>query len=162
VAWDAATFVTTAFRGVARCRPGASTHGCRDWFNGSQLAGDTANRDKCGHYFARYVHFTGGWFPLSRVRPFQRVVRACPILKTPLNRILAKGRAAAGNCRPVEADAFSLLPTASGWRNLADRSAIVRACGYSRVIPPGIDTEVFRPQDKAHCVRSLGIQLMRS
>jgi glycosyltransferase involved in cell wall biosynthesis len=41
--------------------------------------------------------------------------------------------------------------------DLADRSVIVKACGNSRVISPGIDTDVFRQRDKAQCRAELGI-----
>ncbi len=40
---------------------------------------------------------------------------------------------------------------------LAGRSAIAQACGGVRVIPPGIDTRVFKPHDKELCRRELGL-----
>jgi glycosyltransferase involved in cell wall biosynthesis len=77
-------------------------------------------------------------------------------LKTPLNCVLAKDeqrrKLHAYRSRGVQFVANSQWLT-----DLADRSAIVRACGCSRAIPPGIDTDVFRPQEKAQCRAELGI-----
>ena len=40
---------------------------------------------------------------------------------------------------------------------LAGRSAITNACGGVRVIPPGIDTRVFKPHDKELCRKQFGL-----
>jgi glycosyltransferase involved in cell wall biosynthesis len=40
---------------------------------------------------------------------------------------------------------------------IAGRSPIAKACGGVRVIPPGIDTTVFKPQGKALCRKHLGL-----
>jgi glycosyltransferase involved in cell wall biosynthesis len=40
---------------------------------------------------------------------------------------------------------------------LADRSAIAKACGGVRVILPGIDLRVFKPHDKELCRKQLGL-----
>ena len=40
---------------------------------------------------------------------------------------------------------------------IAGRSPIARACGGVRVIPPGIDTTVFKPQDKNLCRKHLDL-----
>jgi len=40
---------------------------------------------------------------------------------------------------------------------IARRSPIVKACGGVRVIRPGIDTTVFKPQDKNLCRKHLGL-----
>jgi glycosyltransferase involved in cell wall biosynthesis len=40
---------------------------------------------------------------------------------------------------------------------IAGRSPIVKACGGVRIIPPGIDTTVFKPQDKGLCRRQLNL-----
>lgn len=40
---------------------------------------------------------------------------------------------------------------------IAGRSPIAKACGGVRVIPPGIDTTVFKPQDKQLCRRLLAL-----
>jgi glycosyltransferase involved in cell wall biosynthesis len=101
-------------------------------------------------------HFTGGCFVYRGCHRFTETCAPCPILKTPLNRILAKGE----QRRKLQAyrDRSVQFVANSQWlADLADRSPIVRSCGRSRVIPPGIDTDVFRPQDKAQCRAELGI-----
>ena len=40
---------------------------------------------------------------------------------------------------------------------LAAQSPIAKACGGVRVIPPGIDTIVFKPQDKQLCRKQLDL-----
>lgn len=40
---------------------------------------------------------------------------------------------------------------------IAGRSSIAKACGRVVVIPPGIDTTVFKPQDKALCRKHLDL-----
>jgi glycosyltransferase involved in cell wall biosynthesis len=42
--------------------------------------------------------------------------------------------------------------------NLAEKSPLVRASGGLRVITPGIDTDIFRPREKAQSRASLGIE----
>ena len=101
-------------------------------------------------------HFTGGCFLYRGCDRFTESCAPCPILKTPLNRVLAKDeqrrKSQAYRSRRVQ-----FVANSQWLADLADRSAIVRACGCSRVIPPGIDTEVFRPQEKAQCRAELGI-----
>jgi glycosyltransferase involved in cell wall biosynthesis len=41
--------------------------------------------------------------------------------------------------------------------DIAGRSPIAKASGGVRVIPPGIDTTVFKPQDKTLCRKQLGL-----
>jgi glycosyltransferase involved in cell wall biosynthesis len=40
---------------------------------------------------------------------------------------------------------------------IAGRSPIAKACGGVRVVPPGVDTAVFKPQDKTLCRKHLGL-----
>src|SRR5207244_2515420 len=40
---------------------------------------------------------------------------------------------------------------------IAGRSPITKACGGVQVIPPGIDTTLFKPQDKTLCRKHLGL-----
>jgi glycosyltransferase involved in cell wall biosynthesis len=40
---------------------------------------------------------------------------------------------------------------------IADRSPTAKACGGVEVIPPGIDTTVFKPHDRAFCRKDLGL-----
>ena len=101
-------------------------------------------------------HFTGGCFLYRGCDRFIETCAPCPILKTPLNRVLAKDeqrrKLQAYRSRHVQ-----FVANSQWLANLADRSAIIRAYGRARVIPPGIDTDVFRPQDKAQYRAELGI-----
>jgi len=101
-------------------------------------------------------HFTGGCFLYRGCDRFTETCAPCPILKTPLNRVLAKDEQRR-KLRAYRSRRVQFVANSQWLADLADRSAIVGACGCSRVIPPGIDTEVFRPQDKAQCRAELGI-----
>jgi glycosyltransferase involved in cell wall biosynthesis len=101
-------------------------------------------------------HFTGGCFLYRGCDRFTETCSPCPILKAPFNRVLAnderRRKLHAYRSRRVQ------FVASSRWLgDLADRSAIVRACGGTRVIPPGIDTDVFRPKDRTQCRAELGI-----
>jgi len=101
-------------------------------------------------------HVTGGCFLYRGCDRFTETCSPCPILKTPLNRILAKDeqrrKLQAYRVRRVQ-----FIANSQWLADLATRSYIVAACGRPRVIPPGIDTNVFRPQDRAQCRSQLGI-----
>ena len=101
-------------------------------------------------------HFTGGCFLYRGCDRFTETCAPCPILKTPLNRILAKDEQRR-KLQAYRSRCVQFVANSQWLANLADRSAIVRACGSSQVIPPGIDTDVFRPQDKAQYRAELGI-----
>ena len=106
-------------------------------------------------------HFTGGCFlyrGCDRYANETHPCTPCPILKAPLNRVLARGEhrrklQAYRSCRAkFVANSFWLA-------ELAGRSPIVKASGGVRVIPPGVDTTVFEPQDKALCRKHLGLPI---
>ena len=101
-------------------------------------------------------HFTGGCFLYRGCDRFTETCAPCPILKTPLNRVLAKDEQRR-KLQAYRSRRVQFVANSQWLADLADRSAIVRACGCSRVIPPGIDTDVFRPQEKAQCRAELGI-----
>ncbi len=101
-------------------------------------------------------HFTGGCFLYRGCHRFTGTCVPCPILKTPLNRILAKDEQRR-KLQAYRSRRVQFVANSQWLADLADCSAIVRACGCSQVIPPGIDTEVFRPQEKAQCRAELGI-----
>src|SRR5260370_21091072 len=48
-----------------------------------------------------------------------------------------------------------MLANSQWLAEVAARSPIAKACGGVRVIPPGIDTTVFKPQDKNLCRKHL-------
>jgi glycosyltransferase involved in cell wall biosynthesis len=101
-------------------------------------------------------HFTGGCFLYRGCDRFSETCVPCPILKWPLNRFLAKDEQHR-KLRAYATRRVQFIANSQWLGHLADRSAIVRACGCSRVIPPGIDTDVFGPRDKAQCRSELGI-----
>ena len=104
-------------------------------------------------------HITGGcflYFGCDRYTSGTGACNSCPILTWPANRLLAN----AAYARKFRAyrDAGARMVANSYWlAELAGRSRIAQACGGVRVIPPGIDTTVFKPQDKALCRRQLGL-----
>ena len=101
-------------------------------------------------------HLTGGCFLYRGCDRFTETCAPCPILKTPLNRVLAKDEQRR-KLQAYRSRRVQFIANSQWLAELADRSRIVRACGRSRVITPGIDTEVFRPQDKGQCRVELGI-----
>jgi glycosyltransferase involved in cell wall biosynthesis len=104
-------------------------------------------------------HITGGCFlyrGCDRYTSESDPCDSCPILKWPANRLLA--RAAYSRKLRVYRNSGAHMVANSHWlAELADRSAIAKACGGARVIPPGIDTRVFKPRDKELCQKQLGL-----
>jgi glycosyltransferase involved in cell wall biosynthesis len=104
-------------------------------------------------------HFTGGCFLYRGCDRYANEAHACspcPILKTSLKWVLAKDEHrrkldAYRNCRA------QFVANSLWLAELARRSPIVNASGGVRVIPPGIDTTVFKPQDKKLCRKHLGL-----
>src|SRR6476660_4876534 len=98
-------------------------------------------------------HVTGGCFlyrGCDRYANETHSCDACPILRWPANRFLAT----AAHSRKLLAyrNCGARMVATSQWlAEIAARSPIVKACGGVRVISPGIDTMVFRPQDKSLC-----------
>ena len=98
-------------------------------------------------------HVTGGCFlyrGCDRYGNQTHLCQPCPILRWPANRFLAK----AAHSRKLQAypNCGARMVATSQWlAEIAGRSPIVKACGGVRVIAPGIDTTVFKPQDKALC-----------
>ena len=104
-------------------------------------------------------HVTGGCFlyrGCNRYATERHACDPCPILRWPANRFLA----AAAFSRKLRAyqDRRARFVANSRWlAGLAQQSPIVRASGAVRVIPPGVDTAVFKPQDKNVCRKNLGL-----
>jgi glycosyltransferase involved in cell wall biosynthesis len=101
-------------------------------------------------------HVTGGCFLYRGCDRYRENCTPCPILKSPFNLLLARDEhrrklQAYRNCRAqFVANSFWLA-------ELAGQSPIVKACGGVEVIPPGIDTTVFKSQDKNVCREDLGL-----
>jgi glycosyltransferase involved in cell wall biosynthesis len=103
-------------------------------------------------------HVTGGCFLYRGCNRFSDTCTPCPILKMPLNRVLARDE----QMRKLLAyrSRGARFVANSHWlAGLAERSPIVMACGGVRTITPGIDTDVFTPQDKIQCRRELGLPI---
>ena len=98
-------------------------------------------------------HVTGGCFlyrGCDRYANQTHTCDPCPILRWPANRFLAK--AAHSRKLRVYRNCGARMVANSHWlAEIAGRSPIVKACGGVRVIHPGIDMAVFRPQDKNLC-----------
>src|SRR5215211_6987646 len=101
-------------------------------------------------------HFTGGCFLYRGCNRFSESCAPCPVLKTPLNRILAKDEQGR-KLQAYQKRRVQFVANSQWLADLADRSPVVGVCGRSRVIPPGIDTDVFKPMDKAQCRAELDI-----
>src|SRR5437870_9463828 len=98
-------------------------------------------------------HGTGGCFLYRGCDRYAKQIQPCdpcPILRWPANRFLAK--AAHSRKLRVYRNCGARMVANSHWlAEIAGRSPIVKACGGVRVIHPGIDMAVFRPQDKNLC-----------
>ncbi len=104
-------------------------------------------------------HITGGCFlyrGCDRYTSENGPCDSCPILRWPANRLLA--RAAYSRKLRAYRNCGARMVANSHWlAELARRSAIAKACGGVRVIPPGIDARVFKPHDKELCRKQLGL-----
>jgi glycosyltransferase involved in cell wall biosynthesis len=104
-------------------------------------------------------HVTGGCFLYRGCDRYANPTHACdscPILRWPSNRFLAK----AAHSRKLRAyrNCGARMVANSQWlAEIAGRSPIAKACGGVRVVPPGIDTAVFRPQDRNLCREHLDL-----
>jgi glycosyltransferase involved in cell wall biosynthesis len=98
-------------------------------------------------------HVTGGCFLYRGCDRYANQTHACdpcPILRWPANRFLAK----VAHARKLHAypNCGTRMVANSHWlAEIAGRSPIIKASCGVRVIPPGIDTTVFRPQDENLC-----------
>ena len=101
-------------------------------------------------------HVSGGCFLYRGCDRYTGSCSPCPILKMPANRFLAADEHARKlrayrNCR-------ARLVANSQWlAEIARHSPMASACSGVRVIPPGIDTTVFRRHDKNLCRKHLGL-----
>jgi len=104
-------------------------------------------------------HFTGGchlYRGCDRYANETRPCDPCPILRWPANRFLAK----AAHLRKLRAyrNCGARMVANSHWlAEIVGRSPIVKASGGVQVIPPGIDTTVFKLQDRNLCRKRLDL-----
>ena len=132
-------------------------HTLADWFDVPRWLETVPRRIRVVISVHDMWHITGGCFLYRGCNRFNDTCTFCPILKPPLNRVLAKDehrrKLQAYQSRQVQ------FVASSQWlANVAERSPLVKAAGGMRLIRPGIDTDVFTPRDKAECRASLGIQ----
>ena len=102
-------------------------------------------------------YISGGCFLYRGCDRYSDTCAPCPILKPPLNRILAKDEHRR-KLQAYQSRQVHFVANSQWLANLAERSLLVRASGSLRVITPGIDTDTFKPQKKAQCRASLGIR----
>jgi glycosyltransferase involved in cell wall biosynthesis len=134
-------------------------HTVADWFNVPRWLEALPARIGVVISLHDMWHVTGGCF---LYRGCDRYANAalpcdpCPILRWPANRLLAKP----AYTRKLRAyrNCGAIMVASSHWlAEIAARSPIAEACGGVRVIPPGIDTTVFKPQRKNLCRKQLGL-----
>jgi glycosyltransferase involved in cell wall biosynthesis len=104
-------------------------------------------------------HVTGGCFVFRGCDRYARQIQPCnpcPILKWPANRFLAKS-AHSRKLRAYQNCGTCMVANSNWLAEIAAVSPIAKACGGVEVIPPGIDTTVFRPRDKASCRKHLDL-----
>jgi glycosyltransferase involved in cell wall biosynthesis len=102
-------------------------------------------------------HVTGGCFLYCGCDRYANQTHACdscPILRWPANRFLAK-TAHSRKLRAYRNCGARMVANSRWLAEIAARSPIAKACRGVRVIPPGIDTAVFKPQDKNLCRKHL-------
>lgn len=101
-------------------------------------------------------HLSGGCFLYRGCDLHTSTCTPCPVVKPPFNRVLAKDE----QKRKLRAYARrrAQFVASSQWLAwIAERSQIVKASGGVRVIPVGIDTAVFKPQDKSLFRKQMGL-----
>ncbi len=104
-------------------------------------------------------HVTGGCFLYRGCDRYTSEIGpcdSCPILRWPANRLLANA-AYSRKLRAYRNSGARLVASSHWLAELGGRSAIAKACGGVRVIPPGIDSRVFKPHDKELCRKQLGL-----
>ena len=101
-------------------------------------------------------HVSGGCFIYRGCERYTGSCSPCPILKMPANRFLA-AEEHARKLRAYRASRARLVANSQWLADIAGRSRVAKACGGVRVIPPGIDTTVFKPQDKNLCRKHLDL-----
>jgi glycosyltransferase involved in cell wall biosynthesis len=134
-------------------------HMVADWFDVPHLLETLPRRMGVVISIHDMWHITGGCFLYRGCDRYTAEIGpcdSCPILRWPANRLLA--RAAYSRKLRAYRNCGARMVANSHWLSeLAGRSAIAKACGGVRVIPSGIDTAVFRAQDRAECRAELAI-----
>lgn len=101
-------------------------------------------------------HLTGGCFLYRGCDLYSHTCTPCPILRWPANRFLAADEQSR-KLRAYRKCGARLVANSQWLAEIAGRSPIAKACGGVRVVPPGIDAKVFKPQDKNLCRKRLDL-----
>ena len=101
-------------------------------------------------------HVSGGCFLYRGCDLYSDTCTPCPILLWPANRFLAADEQSR-KLRAYHKCGARLVANSHWLADIAGHSPIAKACGGVRVIPPGLDTTVFKPQDKSLCRKHLGL-----
>ena len=101
-------------------------------------------------------HVTGGCFLYRGCDLYSETCAPCPILRWPANRFLAADEQSR-KLRAYHKCGARLVANSQWLVEIVGRSPIAKACGEVRVIPPGIDTTIFKPQDKNLCRKHLDL-----
>jgi glycosyltransferase involved in cell wall biosynthesis len=101
-------------------------------------------------------HVSGGCFLYRGCDLYSDTCAPCPILRWPANRFLAADEQSR-KLRAYRKCRARLVSNSHWLAKIAGRSPIAKACGGVQVIPPGIDTTLFKPQDKSLCRKHLDL-----
>jgi len=101
-------------------------------------------------------HVSGGCFLYRGCDLYSDTCAPCPILRWPANRFLAADEQSR-KLRAYHKCGARLVANSQWLVEIVGRSPIAKACGEVRVIPPGIDTTVFKPRDKNLCRKHLDL-----
>ncbi len=101
-------------------------------------------------------HVSGGCFLHRADNRLVNNCRDCPILRWPTSAFLASFELAR-KLRVYRKRRAQLVANSHWLAEVAARSPVAEACRGVRVIPPGIDTTVFKPQDKKQCRERLAL-----
>jgi glycosyltransferase involved in cell wall biosynthesis len=134
-------------------------HTVADWFDVPQWLETLPRRMGVIISVHDMWHVTGGCFlyrGCDRYASETHRCEPCPILRWPANRFLANA-AYSRKMRAYPNCGARMVANSQWLAEIAARSPIAKACGGVRVIPPGIDTTVFRPQDRDECRKQLSL-----
>jgi glycosyltransferase involved in cell wall biosynthesis len=131
-------------------------HTVADWFNVPRWLETLPARIGLAISLHDMWHVTGGCFLYDGCNSFNETCTPCPILKAPLNRILARDEQRR-KLQTYRSRRAEFVANSQWLADLVNQSPIPMSCGGVRVITPGIDNDVFKPQDKAYCRAQLGV-----
>jgi glycosyltransferase involved in cell wall biosynthesis len=134
-------------------------HTVADWFDVPQWLETLPPRMSVVISVHDMWHITGGCFLYRGCDRYTSDIGPCdpcPILRWPARRLLANV-AHSRKLRAYRTSGARMVASSHWLAGLAGRSAIAKACGGVRVIPPGIDLTIFKPHDKKLCRKQLGL-----